>query len=163
MHPTSMATMKKFVEDYKLRDDHVVLDIGSHDYNGSYKELFKDGSSLYLGIDITPGPNVDIILGSKVWDWLNPVDAIISGQVLEHVEDVPALFAQLKEKLKLGGLLCIIAPSAGPPHDFPHWYRNYSIESMTGFVKDAGFEVLSCTIDPSCQWCDCCCIASKPG
>lgn len=162
MHPTSMATMKNFIEKYDLINDHVVLDIGSYNHNGSYKELFKSGSSLYLGIDIVPGPNVDIILGSKIWDWLAPVDAIISGQTLEHVEDVPSLLAKLKEKIKLDGLLCLIAPSEGPPHDFPSWYRNYSIESMSNFVKDAGFEVISCTIDPSCQWCDCCCIARKP-
>jgi len=162
MHPTSMATMKKFVEQYNLRNSCVVMDIGSYDYNGSYRTLFEGGSTTYIGVDIIPGPNVNMIIDSVEWHTIKVnVDAVISGQTLEHVEHVPKLLWQIKEKLRPGGLICIIAPSAGPPHDFPSWYRNYSVESMTGFIKDAGFEVLSCTINTESLWCDCCCIAQK--
>jgi SAM-dependent methyltransferase len=162
MHPTSMSTMRLFVESYHLTEGCVIVDIGSYDYNGSYRPLFANGSSKYIGADIIPGPGVDVIVGSDAWNALKDVDAVISGQTFEHVEDVPLLLGQIKEILKPSGLLCIIAPSAGPPHDYPSWYRNFSIETMTGFITDAGFEVISCTIDKKSLWCDCCCIAIKP-
>ena len=104
MHPTSMATMKKFVEDYNLKDNCVVMDIGSYDTNGSYRELFVGSSTVYIGVDIIPGPNVDMIIDSVEWHTLTlDIDAIISGQTLEHVEHVPKLLEQIKERLKPGG------------------------------------------------------------
>ena len=160
MHESSMITMRKFVEDNDLEDGQTVVDIGSLDINGTYRLLFQ--GSKYIGADIMTGANVDILVGLPEWDALENVDAVISGQTLEHIEDIPLFMAGIMRILKPGGLLCIIAPNAGMPHHYPAWVGHFSIERMSGVVKDAGFEIESCTIDTASEHQDCCCIARKP-
>ncbi len=158
MHDNSMKIMAKFIDEYKVKDSTVV-DIGSLDINGSYRGFF---TGKYTGVDITTGPNVDVIMDSDEWDRLNNVDTVISGQTLEHVADIPKLMASIFNVLKPGGLLCLIAPSAGEAHYYPIWTGNLSKEKMTDVVESAGFEVISCTISDVGPFLDNCCIARKP-
>jgi SAM-dependent methyltransferase len=163
----SFALMGKYVGKYKLREEKTVVDVGSYDDNGTYRPLFAApaymGDRRYIGADIREGPNVDLIVGSPEWNALKDVDAVISGSTFEHVEDEATLLGQIHDVLKPGGLFCLQAPSAGPAHDFPAWYRNYSVESMTKIVRDAGFDVLSCEIAPDDEFCFCTCVARKNG
>ena len=66
-------SQEKFVEictknlknDNKNFEKFTILDVGSYDLNGSVKKYFK--SNNYLGVDIYPGPNVDIVIdGSRL-------------------------------------------------------------------------------------------------
>ena len=61
MHKSSLARMKWFREEY-LSDqrDLKVLDVGSYNVNGCYKEIFTEYGHRYTGLDIENGPNVDI-------------------------------------------------------------------------------------------------------
>ena len=87
-----METMRKFVDEHladrrgrRLR----VLDVGSMDLNGSYRELFDDPQWHYTGVDLEPGKGVDVVLGSPyAWGAIpsDSFDIVISGQALEHVE-----------------------------------------------------------------------------
>jgi SAM-dependent methyltransferase len=64
-----------------------VLDVGSYNVNGTYRPIFGSGYS-YQGLDISPGPNVDIV-ANNLYRWPvedNFYDLVISGQCLEHVE-----------------------------------------------------------------------------
>jgi len=158
MHENSMSLMKDFADKY-VPVGSTVLDIGSGDINGTYRGLFPGRK--YIGVDVCPGKNVDIIMGSKEWDDLSDVDVIISGQTLEHVEDIPKLLNSLYKILKDNGIICEIAPSDGPPHYYPIWVGNFSIERMTKVMTDAGFEIISCKISDVGTWKDCCCIAKK--
>lgn len=158
MHDNSMAIMKKFVEEYDVSKTSVV-DIGSFDVNGNYRGFFK---GKYTGVDIQPGPNVDVIMDSEEWANMKDVDLVISGQTLEHVADIPKLMASIFNVLKPGGLLCIIAPSQGERHDYPIWVGNFSIERMTEAVEGAGLEVISCTLSDVAPFYDNCCVARKP-
>lgn len=91
MHLTSYEHMTDLVTRYlagsqekKLR----ILDIGSYDVNGSYRPLFERTNWDYQGVDVTPGPNVDIVLSSPYY-WnleTGSADVIISGQAFEHIE-----------------------------------------------------------------------------
>lgn len=167
MNCLSKQLMGRFIAQYGLRENHVVVDVGSYDYNGTYRDLISPpgwfGDNRYVGADIQGGPNVDVIVGSGEWNALHDVDAVISGSTFEHVEDEAKLLGQIYGILKPGGLFCLQAPSAGPPHDFPSWYRHYSIESMSRIVREAGFEVLSCDIDPHEEFRFCTCVARKNG
>jgi SAM-dependent methyltransferase len=160
MHYSSKVKMIQFIDKYDVhKRGGTVVDIGSMDINGTYRELFPYND--YIGVDIVAGPNVDIIMGSPEWDALENIDIVISGQVLEHVKDIPKLMASIYKIVAPGGLICMIAPSAGPEHE-PPWYGNISKERMIEVVEGAGFEVLSCTILPIGIWQDNCCIATKP-
>jgi SAM-dependent methyltransferase len=154
-----MVTMRQFVEANGLRDGKTIVDIGSLNINGSYRDLFS--TSKYIGVDLIHGNNVDIIIDSDEWHGLKDVDAVISGQTFEHVADIPKLLSQIKEILKPGGLLCVIAPSEGAAHEYPIWRGNFTVDEMTRLVVDAGFIVDSCTITTAPPWFDCVCIAHK--
>lgn len=159
MHDNSMKLMKEFVAEYAL-EDMVAIDIGSQDFNGSYRNLFYAGR--YIGVDIVNGANVDVVIGSAVWELLGQVSVIISGQTLEHVADIPEFMENIFAKLKSGGYLCVIAPSAGPEHNYPIWSGHFSAERMSRVVNDAGFEIIECIVSDVEPWRDCRCIARKP-
>jgi SAM-dependent methyltransferase len=158
MNQTSINIMNAVVEKYGFRDGFVV-DVGSYDINGTYKALF---TGKYIGADNVPGPNVDVIVGSPAWLEITNVDAVISGQTLEHVPDVVVFMAEIQRVLKPGGTLCIIVPSEGPPHNYPVWVRNYPEPLLREVVVAGGFEVVEVTVDQELPWKLVCCVATKP-
>lgn len=158
MHDNSMILMKEFVERYEL-ESATVLDFGSQDFNGSYRGLFPGGG--YIGVDVVKAPNVDVIIGSALWGLMGQAGAAVSGQTLEHVADIPKFMTDVDAKLKPGGLLCLIAPSAGPEHFYPIWSGHFPQERMEQIVRDAGFEVIECTVSDVEPYRDCRCIARK--
>jgi len=158
MHDNSMNLMREFVEKYNIRFGTVV-DVGSQDLNGNYRGLFAGME--YIGVDIVEGKNVDVIMDSEQWQAIKGVDVVICGQTLEHVADIPKLLSSIFNVLKPGGLLCMIAPSAGPPHDYPIWVGHFSREKMAQIIEDAGFETIDCIVSPSEPFRDVRCIARK--
>ncbi len=154
-----MALMDQVIEKYGLRGATVV-DMGSYDVNGTYRSLFSGGK--YIGVDIIPGPNVDLLVDSEEWRKIENVDAVISGQTIEHVADIPAFMSAIDRILKPGGILCIIAPSEGPAHDYPIWVGNFPKERMCQVVADGGFEILNCTMSEVLPWKLVTCVARKP-
>lgn len=157
MHDTSMKRMTEFAKEYDQKGK-IVIDIGSLDINGNYRQLFP--KSTYIGVDIVAGANVDVIMDSQEWDDLKDIDMVISGQTLEHVEDISKLMKSIFDVLKPDGIICMIAPSVGPPHDYPSWFGNFSKDRMTKVVSVAGFKILSCTTN-NIGWHDTCCVAIK--
>jgi len=162
MHHNAMNLMVDFVQKYDVAG-LVVADMGSLDVNGTFKQLF---AGEYVGFDIRSGKNVDVIIGSEAWNASVPgyFDLVISGNTLEHVEIVSEFMANCNMLLKPGGLICIIAPSSGPVHEFPSWYRNYSVEDIEGHLRDAGFSVVESIITKSHPFNDIRCVGKKePG
>ncbi|MDD4478561.1 MAG: class I SAM-dependent methyltransferase [Mesotoga sp.] len=139
--------MAAFAE--SLPSSQRVLDVGSMDVNGSYKPLFQDHD--YQGLDIAPGPNVDIVAPDP-YDWPiedNSFDVVISGQCLEHVEYPWRTVEEIARVLKPGGMCCIIAPSNGPEHRYPIDCYRYMPDGMKAMAKDAGLKVVSSSLhDP---------------
>lgn len=156
MHANSLKLMGAFVNEYDVADKTVV-DIGSLDVNGTYRPLF---TGTYIGADITPGPNVDVVIGTRKWKRLSGVDAVICGQTLEHVKYRTKLLDEMHRILKDDGLACVIAPGRGGYHGFPHFYGNLTVEELTDLMWHSGFEVISCTQSRN-AWKDVCCIARK--
>lgn len=136
-----------------------VIDMGSYDVNGTYRDLV---AGKYIGADIIAGPNVDVIVGSDSWDSQEPVDAVISGQTIEHVADIPQFMTAIYSVLKPGGILCIIAPSAGDAHNYPIWVGHFGEARMREVVEAGGFEVLEISISETLPWKLTCCVAKKP-
>jgi len=101
----------------------VVHEIGSHNFNGSVRELFKWADS-YTGVDFGPGDGVDIIspyheavpAGLPI-----PADIIVSTEALEHDPFWEKTLAAIAENLKPRGLA--ILTWAIPPRA-PHFEGN---------------------------------------
>jgi hypothetical protein len=71
VHQSSLENMLAFKKKYlEARKDEplLILDLGSLDVNGSYREFFAVGPWRYCGIDMAAGNNVDIVLRDP-YDW----------------------------------------------------------------------------------------------
>lgn len=158
MHESSMKNMKAFIKEH-LKGTGVVLDVGSLDICGSYRQLF-DGWN-YIGADIGGGNNVDLVLTGPYlwWTFSNEcIDVVISGQFFEHIEFPEMTMAEIARVLKIGGLCCIISPSGGDPE---YGLRKFKVKDFEKLATDAGLKVLSCHIDRNPEWKDCVLIAKK--
>jgi len=69
-----------------------IFDIGAQDVNPqplNYRQIFEHGRWKYVGVDMTAGPNVDLVLDDP-YDWTavedGSLDVIVTGQAFEHVE-----------------------------------------------------------------------------
>lgn len=159
MHASSFNTMQYFRDAHLEGKTGKVLDIGSRNINGTYKDLFHDWK--YVGLDIVPGGGVDYV-AEDPYHWKfkdNSFDLVISGQTFEHIEFPEQTAAEILRVLKPGGLACIIAPSAGPAHSEPD-YRRYTVAMLTETLK--GLEVIESGRNMSGPWFDAWVIARKP-
>jgi SAM-dependent methyltransferase len=99
-----------------------ILDVGSTDVNGTYREVFDRPGWEYRGADTAPGKNVDIVLPDPN-DWSQvpgeSFDVVISGQAFEHMPCFWIAALEIARVLKPGGWCCIIAPASGPEHRYP--------------------------------------------
>lgn len=122
MHESSYNEMKQFTERYLDPERELsILDVGSLDVNGSYRPLFDNPKWIYTGLDLLPGPNVDIVSRDPYLYPFedNTFDVVISGSVLEHVEDMQAFIREMARVKKPDGTLCVIAPWTYPEHKYP--------------------------------------------
>ncbi|MBN2704899.1 MAG: methyltransferase domain-containing protein [Deltaproteobacteria bacterium] len=148
MHQSSFLYMTRFRDQFLAQEQGrqlLVADLGSYDVNGSYRVLFDHKPWRYLGLDVGPGPNVDLVLADPYrWRELTSdlVDVFISGQAFEHIEFFWLTLLELSRVLKPGGLCCLIAPSGGPEHRFPVDCWRFYKDGMRALVKYAGLEIL---------------------
>lgn len=93
----------------------MVLDIGSLDINGNNQYLF-DVESLYLGVDIAQGRNVDVISAAHLLDLPDATfDIIVSTECLEHDRYWTQTLINAVRMLRPGGLLLITCATTGRP------------------------------------------------
>jgi len=121
MHKTSYMEMEKFVEDYLDEDVQLkIIDIGSYDVNGTYKTLFNKKNWSYVGLDMGPGPNVDVVSADPYRYPFDDktFDVVIAGSTIEHVEDVQKFVIECARILKDEGIMCMIGPWAFQEHRY---------------------------------------------
>lgn len=182
MHISSMKRMQCFVENYCFNNECLgdgakrrILDVGSYDVNGTYKALFPENKFEYVGLDITTGPNVDVVLDNMYcWNLIQDesFDYIISGQAFEHIEYPWLTITEMAKKLKKDGIICIIAPSAGIEHRYPVDCWRFYGDGMRALAKWGGLDVIEVSVGGiPCEeansefddiWNDVCLVACKP-
>lgn len=144
-----MKRMEWFIQNYIPKDKEVkVLDIGSYDVNGCYKNLFNGYKCQYVGLDVSQGPNVDIVPKDPYcWSELDSesFDFVISGNAFEHIEYPWKTMEQIYDKLKPEGIACILAPFNLSEHKYPTDCYRYYPDGMIALAKWAGFKVIDCT------------------
>lgn len=117
-----------------------ILECGSYNVNGSVKNIFTSmlDCKSYLGIDITPGPNVDMVLNAHFLQTFfapSEFDTILALEILEHDSHFWITLEGINYVLKSGGYLIISTPTTGfPEHKWP--------VDMYRFMEDAYRQVL---------------------
>ncbi|MCK4390591.1 MAG: methyltransferase domain-containing protein [Desulfobacterales bacterium] len=154
MHQSSLDKMLDFRKKYleaKKNEPLLVLDLGSLDVNGSYREYFDISPWTYRGMDTACGKNVDIVLKNP-YHWRevksDSVDVLISGQAFEHIEFFWITVLEIARVLKPRGLCCIIAPSGGFEHRYPVDCWRFYPDGFAALAHFAGLKV----IEVATQW-----------
>lgn len=89
-----------------------VLEIGSYDVNGSVRPYFL--ASEYVGVDLIPGPGVDIVAeGDRVDYPAQNFDVAISCECFEHNPKWVETFRNMHRMTKNGGVIIISCASRG--------------------------------------------------
>jgi SAM-dependent methyltransferase len=136
--------------------ERLVVDVGGADVNGGYRPIFDDPRYRYLTVDLAAGEGVDVVLDDpyRLPFADGSVDVVLSGQMLEHCEFFWLTFAEMMRVLKPEGYLFLIAPSAGPIHEYPvDCYRFYP-DAYRALAKHAGCHLHEVWLDERGPWRD---------
>ncbi len=138
-----LAFREKYLESRK-NEPLSIVDLGSLDVNGSYREYFDVSSWTYRGIDMAAGENVDIVLQDP-YNWREiqsgSADVLVSGQAFEHIEFFWLTMLEIARVLKPEGLCCLIAPSGGPEHRYPVDCWRFYPDGFVALARFASLEV----------------------
>lgn len=146
MHKSSLARMKWFRKKYLTGERSLeVLDVGSYDVNGCYKQIFTECGHKYTGLDMENGPNVDICPDSPyIWKEIDEdtYDVVISGQALEHIEFFWATMEEIIRVTKDEGLICVIVPNGFEEHRYPVDCWRFFTDGMVAIARFYKLEIL---------------------
>lgn len=176
MHQSSLDKMRSFRNKYlsgKETQPLVILDLGSQNIGGCYRDIFDSPQWHYQGLDLVPGENVDVVL-KEPYNWQEipslSADVLISGQAFEHIKFFWLTMGEIARVLKPGGLCCIVAPSSGFEHRYPVDCWRFYPDGFAALACYAKLDVVEVFTqwnedrytDGSNEWKDSVLIAQKP-
>ncbi len=154
MHEASFEKMRAFRNVYVTSRDRPfrVLDIGSGtgEQALSYRALFASPDFEYVGFDIDNGPNVDVVPADPYcWDELETeeFDLVLMGKTVEHNPFFWITAAEIARVLVPGGLVAIIAPSAGRVHRLSLDCWRFYPDSWPALCAYVGLDLVESFID----------------
>jgi SAM-dependent methyltransferase len=111
-----LSIKKKYPEYFKNK---IVVDFGSLDVNGTNRIYFK--TNKYVGVDLAPGKNVDIVCPAKQYPYSS--DVVITTNMLEHDKDWKESLKNMVNILTDEGLLIVVCPTNGAAEHGTHDHR----------------------------------------
>lgn len=138
------GTMKSYFRKY-LTPQMEVYDVGCG--SKPFKSFMEGKVKAYIGVDVADG-----FYGTDAIDLIGDAnniplpdesaDAMISCQVLEHLERPLDALTEAHRVLKKGGLFFIAFPFLYPMHAVPRDYTRFTEYAMDVELKKRGFEIL---------------------
>lgn len=121
-----------------------VLDVGC---GTKPYEPWVPGATEYVGVDVTHGPQVDVVIRpGQPWPLEDGrFDTVLCTQVLEHATDVEHVLGETARVLKPGGTAIVTVPFIYNEHDPKHDYRRLTKRGLERLLPD-GFEILETTL-----------------
>lgn len=163
MHKTAEENAKRFFNCYinTQSKNKKILEIGSYIGGFNIRSL-SNKENEYIGVDIEPGPGVDIVLTDKYKLPFNDetFDYVISSSCFEHIEFFWVSFLEILRVLKKDGIFYLNAPSNGDFHRYPidcwrffpdagqaliNWgkYNNYNCGLIEQYTSDKEKDIWS--------------------
>lgn len=167
MDHVSRETMRQFMNKYLDQGTSLrILDVGAMDVQGGQYGTYRQVCSPnwdYVGLDLEPGPNVDIAVNHPYkWGLDSEFDVVIAGQLMEHVEYPWRTMECIKKAMKPGALHINIIPSAGPIHRFPLDTYRYNPDGVVALCKWVQLEVVEIQHRNDSIWANVVLVARKP-
>lgn len=112
-----------------------VLDVGCE--NSPYRGWMPRARG-YLGLDVQPGPGVDLVVApDEAWPLEDGrFDSVICTQVLEHAEHPEHTLSELRRVTRPGGRLVLTVPFIYHEHGSPHDYRRLSRHGVRALLEE---------------------------
>lgn len=123
-----------------------MLEVGSRARSGLVNRSFVPSEWDYVGLDVLPGENVDVVGDAHELSSIFPerrFDAVMAFSVLEHIA-MPWKFAiELNRVLNIGAVGLFTTHQAWPIHDAPWDFWRFSNDSWKSlFNRETGFEIV---------------------
>jgi SAM-dependent methyltransferase len=154
MHEASFEKMRAFRSAYVNPKDYPirVLDVGAGTGEEalSYRSLFEPPDFKYVGLDYAHDTNVDVVPADPFsWDELETegFDLVLLGKTVEHTPFFWITAAEVARVLVPGGLVAIIAPSAGRVHRLPVDCWRFYPDSWPALCAYVGLDLAESFID----------------
>ena len=148
--PDGNALMEDFLARCQRLEKPRVLELGtkrSIAMRSTRHEEFVPHAGEYLGTDIEPGIDVDIVADLHRLTTVTGVeqfDVIISCSTFEHLKYPHLAAHEVMKALKIGGLLFIQTHQSFPLHAYPFDYFRFSREALAGlFGTQMGLHVIA--------------------
>jgi hypothetical protein len=114
-------------------------------------DVWLPNASAYLGTDIAPGEDVDIVADIHRLTQVTgeeAFDVIVSCSSFEHFKYPHLAAHEVMKALKVGGCLFIQTHQSFPLHAYPYDYFRFSQQAMNGlFGTRMGFQVIHSDYD----------------
>jgi SAM-dependent methyltransferase len=136
------AVFADFIARANERSGYRVLELGAR---GSQVDPRLRGFSEYVGFDIHPGPNVDVVGDVHSLSQLvsGQFDAVYSISTFEHLAMPWKAVLEINAVLAEGGLLFAATHQSWPPHELPWDFWRYSPAAFQVLLnRHTGFEIL---------------------
>jgi SAM-dependent methyltransferase len=123
-----------------------ILEIGSRNRSGIVRKGLIPPQLEYVGLDILPGENVDVVGDAHELSLLFPpesFDAIFTISVFEHLMMPWKATIEMNRVLKPGGLVMVTSHQTWPLHETPWDYWRFSDQAWHALFNTlTGFEIL---------------------
>jgi SAM-dependent methyltransferase len=156
MHASVMEWVTQVVtemrKDYGLQAWHV-LELGAYDENGSVRGVIKPLVRDYIGVDLRPGPGVDVVSPAAATPFApGSFDMVVSTEMLEHDPRPWLTLEEVARVLRPGGHLLLTARgfdayTGYPEHPCPADYWRFNRSSFDVLITDAGLHIVELTMD----------------
>jgi SAM-dependent methyltransferase len=111
-HIQQQEFFKKLKDKFPERFENCsVVDIGSLDINGNNRYLFNNYT--YIGVDVGPGLNVDVVAKGHEYKSETQFDFVISSECFEHDMYYPQTIQNCIDLTKTGGMFTFTCASTG--------------------------------------------------
>ena len=88
-----------------------VLEVGSFDVNGTIRPVFD--ATRYVGVDVAPGPGVDVVCSGHEYRSADRFDVAISTECFEHNPFYAETFLNMVRHVRPGGMVLFTCASEG--------------------------------------------------
>ena len=153
MHKNALMLCQRFVWNHiDPWDELTVLDVGSRQVRRSHptiKQLLHYPAITYLGLDLEPGRNVDVV-AAQPYDYpidSNSIDVVFSANCMEHATNPIAYAKEISRVLKPTGKACIVAPIVGRRHCKVDCWRIFPDGMRSAFCGEAGLQEIEIGTD----------------